>query len=95
MFASKRDRQPSPQANHCTGHHVNTARQRLFNLCHGLLRFAIAEARRKFNRSRLHSIARLSCQHIRKGRRSTTVEIIGWPHEEIEIALERTGLRQR
>ena len=63
----------------------------------GLVHFRIMEVRREFNRSRLDHACRLAGKDVRKRRRAAGAElaIVGGPHEEIEIAVERAGLRER
>ena len=58
------------------------------------MHFAVAKAWCKFDRTRFDWRRWFSREHIRKRWSSTCSEVVGWPHKEIQIALEGAGLRE-
>jgi len=88
------DGESAAQTGHCARIDVNVARHCLFNGSDGLMHFAVAKTGRELDRTRFDYRGWFSCEHIRERRRSTCVEIVSGPHEEIRIAFERAGLRE-
>ena len=90
------NRQPSPQADHRAGGHLYVARQRFFDCDDTLVNLRVAEVWRKLHSSRLDDAPRARWpQHVWKRRSAAGIQIVGGPHEEVQISIQGAGLSER
>ena len=81
-----------PRLSTRAGGELDVAGQRLFDGGDGLVNLGIAEAGRKLDRAGLDQVERFAGKDVRERRSAAGVQIVGGPHEEVQIALERAGL---
>ena len=77
-----------PRLSKRAGGELDVAGQRLLDGCDGLVHFGIAEVGRKLDCAGLDQVERFAGKDVGEGRSAAGVQIVGGPHEEVQVAVE-------